>query len=158
MPSITLQHTIDSAHRIVGHDGKCARLHGHTYGWEVTVEAGKLMDIGFVVDFAVIKDCLNEWDHRTLLWAADPLMVMFPATQPVIIVQGEPVDAAPDLGVLRVPFNPTAEAMADAMARRIAAAVLDVNPAAQYVGVKLSETPKSLAYAEHLITPLERKR
>ncbi len=34
--------TFDAAHRILGHPGKCAYLHGRTYRLEVTVGAEQL--------------------------------------------------------------------------------------------------------------------
>ena len=36
--TITVSATFAAAHRLPEHEGKCARLHGHTYGLEVTVE------------------------------------------------------------------------------------------------------------------------
>lgn len=45
---ITLLHSIDTGHRIVGHEGKCARLHGHTYRMEILMR-GPVKGIGFVV-------------------------------------------------------------------------------------------------------------
>lgn len=34
---LSAEFTFDAAHRILGHPGKCAYLHGHTYHLEVTV-------------------------------------------------------------------------------------------------------------------------
>ena len=36
--TITVTATFAAAHRLPDHEGKCFRLHGHTYGLEVTVE------------------------------------------------------------------------------------------------------------------------
>lgn len=145
MHEITLQHSIDAAHRVVGHDGKCARLHGHTYGFEVTVRAGELMPIGFVVDFAIIKEAINEWDHRTILWDQDPLTCYL---QPGPQLAEDLGEAEDDAGVVRVPFNPTAEAMAEFMAEVVLRDSLRLNPSVYDVSVGVAETPKSYARAE----------
>ncbi|MGH9203871.1 MAG: 6-pyruvoyl trahydropterin synthase family protein, partial [Vicinamibacterales bacterium] len=63
----------DAAHRILGHSGKCAHLHGHTYHLEVTVGAQQLNSL--VMDFddlkaGVKKAVVDRWDHATLLWQA----------------------------------------------------------------------------------------
>lgn len=68
--------TFDAAHQLVGHHGKCANLHGHTYKLEVVVkgpvvnEAGASSE-GFVIDFQDLKKIVNErivdqWDHSFL--------------------------------------------------------------------------------------------
>src|SRR5262245_48627410 len=74
MPEIQMTMTFDDGHRIVGHKGKCARLHGHTYKIEITC-IGSLDSTspGFVVDFGDLKSLVNEWDHRFLVWDQDPI-------------------------------------------------------------------------------------
>lgn len=70
---------ISTGHRILHHDGKCSRPHGHNY--EVTVEvAGTLTDEGWVVDKGVVTDVIDEWDHRFLVEAGDPLVEAFEAS------------------------------------------------------------------------------
>ena len=51
--------TFDAAHRIVDYAGKCERLHGHTYMLKVTIQ-GELQESGMVVDFAIIKNLVND--------------------------------------------------------------------------------------------------
>jgi len=129
---IYIEHTIDAGHRIVGHKGKCARLHGHTYRFEIWLEAMALSTPGFVVDFGDIKDLLNEWDHRMLLWDQDPIM---DGPEPQIWL-------AQKYGVTLVPFNPTAERMAG----HIREEIISEYPFLDGGVVRLWETPK--AYAE----------
>lgn len=105
MYELTTSHTFDAAHRIRGHPGKCAYLHGHTYQIEVTVSAERLNPLGMVMDFddlhdVVRKAVLQLWDHATLLDPEDPLG---PAIERV---QAE----APDR-VVRLPGRPTVELM-----------------------------------------------
>ena len=70
---------ISSGHRILHHDGKCSRPHGHNY--EITVEVtGELTDEGWVVDKGDVTDIIDAWDHRFLVEAGDPLVDAFEAS------------------------------------------------------------------------------
>ncbi len=72
--AITVATTFAAAHRLPDHEGKCFRLHGHTYGLEVTVagtpqESGPAA--GMIMDFADLRSRINEIvvervDHRLL--------------------------------------------------------------------------------------------
>ncbi len=59
-----------SAHRLVGYDGDCAKLHGHNWKIEVEVIGSKLNSIGMVIDFKKIKKhakkVIAELDHSYL--------------------------------------------------------------------------------------------
>jgi len=67
------QFTFDAAHRLnhlpQGH--KCANLHGHTYTLKVFLQGAPQQPIGWVRDFAEVKQlvnqhALNQLDHSTL--------------------------------------------------------------------------------------------
>lgn len=73
---IAKRFTFDAAHQLPNHDGKCRRLHGHTYVIEVQV-SGPVRppmgepDEGMVLDFGVISavwkgDLEPMLDHRFL--------------------------------------------------------------------------------------------
>ncbi len=72
--TITIAATFSAAHRLPEHEGKCCRLHGHTYGLEVTVagipqESGPAK--GMVMDFADLRQRVGELileplDHQLL--------------------------------------------------------------------------------------------
>lgn len=110
MPTVsaTRQHDFSYGHRVHGHESKCAYLHGHNGRVTFTVvqEEGSLDgrdDLGRVMDFSVIKSRLcewleREWDHRFLIWDEDPMAESL---------------AVLDSTVVWVPFNPTAENMAE---------------------------------------------
>jgi 6-pyruvoyltetrahydropterin/6-carboxytetrahydropterin synthase len=67
---------ISAGHRLMHHDGKCSRPHGHNY--EIVVEvSGELTDEGWVVDKGDVTDVVNEWDHMFLLEEGDPLVDAF---------------------------------------------------------------------------------
>ena len=96
-------HDISCGHRVYGHESKCAHFHGHNYRVHFRVE-GSLDAIGRVMDFSVIKEKLcmwleDNWDHKFLLWSQDPAVSTMAASDPA--------------GLVVVPFNPTAENMAE---------------------------------------------
>ena len=121
MHTIERYHDISTGHRVYGHESKCKYLHGHNYRITFTVaparvgrldqqrEAiiplpGQQLDkVGRVIDFGVVKSTLcawleREWDHKFLIWDKDPLSRH-------LLELGQH-------GVVMVPFNPTAEQMA----------------------------------------------
>lgn len=104
MITATRYHDFSCGHRVVGHEGACAHLHGHNYRIHFTLEPedSLLDDVGRVLDFSVIKKLLCEWleanwDHRFLVWDADEHKDALQAIDPTVVC---------------VPFNPTAENMA----------------------------------------------
>lgn len=67
---VTKEFTFDSCHQLLEYNGACARLHGHTYKLQVTVQ-GKLNEIGMVLDFKELKAevnnrIVNSLDHYNL--------------------------------------------------------------------------------------------
>ena len=67
---------ISTGHRILHHEGKCSRPHGHNY--EITAEVtGELTEEGWVVDKGDITAVLSEWDHMFLVQEGDPLIDAF---------------------------------------------------------------------------------
>jgi 6-pyruvoyltetrahydropterin/6-carboxytetrahydropterin synthase len=99
-------HDISCGHRVHGHEGKCANLHGHNYRIFFTCAAFKtdeeLDNVGRVIDFSVIKQKLcmwleDNWDHKMLMWEKDPLAECVKLLDPTVVI---------------VSFNPTAENIA----------------------------------------------
>jgi len=67
---------ISTGHRLLHHDGKCSRPHGHNY--EISVEVtGSLTQDGWIVDKGDITSVIDDWDHRFLLEEGDPLIDAF---------------------------------------------------------------------------------
>ena len=68
------------AHRVVGHEGECAHVHGHNYVVYVHAESREgLDDLGRVVDFSVLKMAVggwidHHWDHGVLLYEHDSIV------------------------------------------------------------------------------------
>lgn len=98
-------HDISCGHRVYGHESKCAHLHGHNYRVHFKVVPDESLDkVGRVLDFSVIKSKLcmwleDNWDHKFIVWEQDPDLAALCTIDP--------------MGVVAVPFNPTAENMAD---------------------------------------------
>jgi len=128
MSEISYEMTFDAGHRIVGHKGKCARLHGHTYKVHI-MASGPVSPPGFVVDFGDLKEIVNEWDHMLLLWDQDPFVENW-----LTITQVR------EAGIVAVSFNPTAEHMSEYLCRRF------VDEFSLFsCMVELWETPKCMA-------------
>jgi 6-pyruvoyltetrahydropterin/6-carboxytetrahydropterin synthase len=108
-------HDISAGHRVHGHESKCAHLHGHNYRIYFTCVA-PLDQVGRVIDFGVIKSVLCEWleenwDHKFLLWDQDDSPAGMLLRLGWNEAEQESISAA-ELGLVFVPFNPTAENMA----------------------------------------------
>lgn len=102
---------ISSGHRILHHDGKCSRPHGHNY--KITVEVtGELTEEGWVVDKGDVTDIIDRWDHRFLLQEGDPLIEAFE-------------DAGDGDAVVVLEAPPTAEVMAVVLENELRAELPD---------------------------------
>ena len=131
MTTCTRRVEFDAGHRVDGHESKCARLHGHRYAIEITASAPELDSVGRVIDFGVLKGVVGKWidenwDHRMLLWHGDCTL-----------------DEEP--GVVRVPFNPTAENMAVFLLEKANELLIDYS--VTVVGIRVWETPNCWADA-----------
>jgi len=69
--SLIRQLSFCAGHRLYGHEGRCAFLHGHNYRVDIEVEAEgggtAVDDVGRVVDFSLIKKrmlamCSRDWE------------------------------------------------------------------------------------------------
>ena len=154
-------HDISVGHRVHGHEGKCANLHGHNYRIFFTVEAEKLDSVGRVIDFSVIKEQLcawleNNWDHKFLAWENDPLMCAIayvdvashlrrastsPGYSKLDTQLAEELEATLELSIVFTPFNPTAENMAEYLITAVGPYVL-IGLGVKLVEVTIEETRK----------------
>jgi 6-pyruvoyltetrahydropterin/6-carboxytetrahydropterin synthase len=74
---VTKEFKFEMAHALLGHDGPCKNIHGHSYQLSVTLKGKPLNDpknpkIGMVVDFSDIKRIVNDeiiqpFDHSLVL-------------------------------------------------------------------------------------------
>jgi len=137
-------HDISCGHRVVGHEGKCRHLHGHNHRIHFKCEAEdkSLDNIGRVIDFTAIKEKLcmwveNNWDHKFLAWEQDRLIKGIHDSCSLV-----PDDAAMFLeSIVWVPFNPTAENMAQYLVDVIGPQQL-LGTGIVLTSVKIEETAK----------------
>ncbi len=64
MYRLRIESKFDAAHKIEGYEGKCAKLHGHTYKVEVFALAKEVDSIGISVDQKLLKDKLQKITER----------------------------------------------------------------------------------------------
>lgn len=68
---------LEMAHALIGYDGLCSQIHGHSYRFEVTVESSaELVEegakMGMAIDFGEIKSVVErtvvaQFDHSLIL-------------------------------------------------------------------------------------------
>ena len=104
-----------AGHRLAGHGGRCANLHGHNYVVLVTASADAqttattgLDKVGRVIDFSVLKDrigsWINEnWDHGFIVHKDD-----YRALNVLMGLDGVGFKQK----VFLLPYSPTAENLA----------------------------------------------
>jgi 6-pyruvoyltetrahydropterin/6-carboxytetrahydropterin synthase len=117
--------------------GNCGNLHGHSYVFQFHCTNNNLDDLGMVVDFAVIKSTLCKWlddnyDHRMILWENDPLAHELVKFDPSVVI---------------VPYNPTAENIAQHLLMVVAPEILQ-GTKIQLTKVTIRETAKCSAICE----------
>jgi 6-pyruvoyltetrahydropterin/6-carboxytetrahydropterin synthase len=128
----------DAGHRVAGHEGKCATLHGHRYKVEIEATADVLDDIGRVIDFSVLKSAIGGWldrfwDHTCVIWQDDEVLK---------VLRNLPGNKGP----FAAPFNPTAENMAEYLLRVVCPREL-AGTNVKVVAVTVWETPNCKAVA-----------
>lgn len=128
--------TFDAAHQLIGHNGKCANVHGHTYRLEAVLFAEPQgpedpSNDGFVMDFADLKAMVNQTiveplDHAFIAEGSESIVQALQSTSSKVAVLG---------------FRSTAENLAMYMCHTLRVQGLPVE------SVKLWETPTSWAEA-----------
>lgn len=144
-------HDISCGHRVYGHENKCANLHGHNYRVHFGCEAAKLDGVGRVIDFSVMKAKLcmwleENWDHRFLAWEHDTLMQLLAAHEGDLDDDSSEFDHFVKNSMVWVPFNPTAENMAQYLLTVVGPAQLQ-GTSVRLVAVRIDETRKCSASA-----------
>lgn len=141
---ITKEFNFEMAHALYNHDGKCAQIHGHSYGLDVTLR-GQIRNEelhpknGMVMDFGDLKKLIKQqiidiFDHALVLNRNTP--------------HREAI--APSAGftnILLVPYQPSSENLLLDFVERIR---MHLPANIQLFSLKLRETNSSFAewYAE----------
>jgi 6-pyruvoyl-tetrahydropterin synthase len=140
MYTITSSVFIHFGHHVRGHVGPCISLHGHTWKFEVSVQAPELDAQGFVVDFddlqaKVLDPCHALLDHALAVGAAtweetagelatlgdklvnSRLITLGDRGEPQPALEGELLGARNErpggIKVAVFPFTPTSERLAE---------------------------------------------
>lgn len=90
----------------MGHENKCAHMHGHEYSAEIEVGCNDLDAVGRVIDFGVLKEQMDpwiqdNWDHAFIVNCIDA----------ECIAALESLKCPPQK-MFQLDFNPTAENLA----------------------------------------------
>lgn len=156
-PMVTKSFTFDTAHRVLGHKGRCAHLHGHSFTAEVTLSCQDVNPLGMVVDFGDIKETVGKWidrmwDHNIILHPDDPLVVAkMMAEDSDTLLAGKVTDIfegkEPYLLACRSYgpqyANPTAENLARELFHKAIELIAPLHPGVTVVRVRVYETPTS---------------
>lgn len=148
--TITRRLEFDAGHRVLGHEGKCANLHGHRYAVEVTFSAA-LDHLDRVIDFGTVKEVLGKWidehwDHNLILNQVDPMNKLFIGIGRSVEINGVRVPVESIFGnkapyIMKGGRNPTAEAMA----QELYYVCVELLPGITVSAVRIYETPNCWA-------------
>lgn len=122
-----------AGHRVVGHENKCANVHGHNYTAEIYAQALGLDSIGRVIDFSVLKERVGGWIDEHL----DHTFIASPEEDEDLVVAIEEIN---NKRVYFLPSNPTAENIASHLLNVICPTVMK-DTGVEVVKIVLWETP-----------------
>jgi 6-pyruvoyltetrahydropterin/6-carboxytetrahydropterin synthase len=139
MIRVTKEFTFEMAHALLGYDGSCKYVHGHSYGLSVTVIGKPIKNdsdpkLGMVIDFGDLKKIvretvINEFDHALVINSKSPMGQLKNSN--------EMFDK-----VILVDFQPTSENLVSFYAERISGKLPD---GLKLHNLKLRETATSYA-------------
>ncbi len=119
----------DASHRLLHYNGKCANLHGHRWKVEVWVRGSIDKVTGILVDYNLIRETIEYYDHQVILNEQDPMVECLEQFQPVI----------------RTPGDPTSELLADIIRERINTECKSTGLDAIVVKIRVWESPTCFA-------------
>lgn len=81
---------IDTSHRLLHYQGKCANLHGHRWKVEIWIEGEPDPVTKILIDYSMIKEIVDKYDHQIILNQEDPMAPRIREFHPVITTPGDP--------------------------------------------------------------------
>jgi len=81
---------LDTSHRLLHYIGKCANLHGHRWKVEVWIEGEPDPATQILIDYSLIKQVIDKYDHQIILNCDDPMVPRIQEFHPVITTPGDP--------------------------------------------------------------------
>ncbi|MDU9375771.1 hypothetical protein McpSp1_03500 [Methanocorpusculaceae archaeon Sp1] len=80
----------DASHRLMHYQGKCSRLHGHRWGVEVWMEGIIDATSKILIDYNIVKQVVEVYDHQVILNKDDPLAAAILPFQQPVLTNGDP--------------------------------------------------------------------
>ena len=81
---------IDTSHRLLHYEGKCANLHGHRWKVEIWMEGEPDPATQILIDYSMIKKIVDKYDHQIILNRDDPMVRRIEEFHSVITTPGDP--------------------------------------------------------------------
>jgi 6-pyruvoyltetrahydropterin/6-carboxytetrahydropterin synthase len=81
---------IDTSHRLLHYEGKCANLHGHRWKVEIWIEGEPDPVTRILIDYSMIKKIVDKYDHQIILNQDDPMVPRIREFHQVITTPGDP--------------------------------------------------------------------
>src|SRR5512137_629492 len=81
---------IDTSHRLLYYEGKCANLHGHRWKVEIWMEGEPDPVTKILIDYSMIKKIVDQYDHQIILNKDDPMVPRIQEFHQVITTPGDP--------------------------------------------------------------------
>ncbi len=145
-----------AGHRVMGHENKCAHLHGHNYIVFLeavsTREDSSTDSLGRVADFSVLKEAFDpwiqtNWDHGFILHERDDAaQAAMGAFQKAMSSPPHSPNTTPFFQkIFLLPYNPTAENLASYLFYVVAPQVLPAKYQIDLRSVRIWETPNCFA-------------
>lgn len=139
---ISKDFTFESSHVLPKHEGKCSRLHGHSWGLTVAVTGPVDKESGFVLDYAKLKKVVNEHvveklDHTHLGYGF--------MREEGIWCGPDPEPDPPHQCYFGMLFYPSSENLVIAIAKILIPLIPEINPNVHLFEVSLKETCTSAA-------------
>jgi 6-pyruvoyltetrahydropterin/6-carboxytetrahydropterin synthase len=81
---------IDTSHRLLHYEGKCANLHGHRWKIEIWMEGEPDPVTKILIDYSMIRKIVDKYDHQIILNQEDPMVPRIQEFHQVITTPGDP--------------------------------------------------------------------
>ncbi len=138
-----------AGHRLMGHESKCAHLHGHNYVAFFHAGAWGLDSVGRVIDFSVLKERIGGWIDKN--WDHGFIFHIDDSDTRRALATFENEEEGRFQKKYAMPYNPTAENMARYLLEEICPQVM-AGTGVNVFKVVVWETENCLASAEASIS------